>query len=191
MIQKKKWTVLIASVVLAISFFVDPAIVALMQDLPQFLKPLSVWFSSLHSMIIVLLIMTSLFLWEEKKGAYIAPLWVSVIVTVFAVYLLKFSIQRARPDEILTILGFIDYSFPSAHSAIGFATLPVLDREFPKLKWFWIIFAALIGLSRLALSMHYFSDVIAGALIGYLCGYFILRMEIKGNPNIDIGEEHG
>lgn len=188
--SQKKWVISVAIVCLALSLLLDPAILRLVEDItPGALLPLFEWFSSLQSMLIVLLVMTSLFLWEEKKGSYIAPLFVSVIFALFVVYLLKFSVQRGRPDEIVTILGFIDYSFPSAHAAIGFATIPILDREFPKLKWFWIVFAVLIGLSRLVLGMHYLSDVIAGGIIGYLCGYFVLRLEIKGNPNIDAGDE--
>ena len=60
------------------------------------------------------------------------------------------------------------FSFPSGHTlhAVSFAT--VLVHYFP--GW-WVVavpFAALVGLSRLILGLHYPTDVLIGGLIGYL-----------------------
>jgi len=63
------------------------------------------------------------------------------------------------------------------HAAAAFSALPVLDLEFPKLKWFWLGFALLIALSRIYMGVHYFSDVVAGAFFGYLIGRFYFLRE--------------
>jgi undecaprenyl-diphosphatase len=70
----------------------------------------------------------------------------------------------------MTILFLKDFSFPSAHAALCFSLVPVLDREYPHFKSFWIGFAVLVAFSRLYLGVHYFSDVMAGAFIGLLIG---------------------
>jgi undecaprenyl-diphosphatase len=68
-----------------------------------------------------------------------------------------------------------DYSFPSAHAALSFAILAVIDEEFRKLKIFWLVIALLIIFSRIYFSYHYFSDVTFGALIGYCIGVIIIK----------------
>jgi undecaprenyl-diphosphatase len=53
--------------------------------------------------------------------------------------------------------------------------LPILDREYPHFRVFWIAFASLVAFSRLYLGVHYLSDVVTGAAIGYLIGFGIMR----------------
>jgi len=71
------------------------------------------------------------------------------------------------------------YSFPSLHAALCFTVLPTLDIEFPKHKWAWISLAALVGLSRIYLQVHYLSDVLAGCAIGYAIGVWIFHLNKK------------
>ena len=65
------------------------------------------------------------------------------------------------------------------HALAAFAALPILDKEFPKLRVFWILFAFFVAVSRLYFSFHYFSDVVAGALIGYGIGLLFINLEHK------------
>jgi len=137
------------------------------------------WVSYVLSLVIVLLIMTSLFMWEENKKDWIIPLWFSCFFTLIVIYIIKFIVARERPEEIIQIFGFNDYSFPSAHAGFSFAAVPILDKEYPMLKWFWIIFAVFVVFSRLYLQVHYLSDVIAGALIGYCIGKTVIYLKTK------------
>ena len=68
-----------------------------------------------------------------------------------------------------------DFSFPSFQAMMVFCAVPLLSKEFPKFKYVWVIFACLVAFSRVYLGVHFLSDVIAGALIGYMIGYFIMR----------------
>ena len=139
------------------------------------------------SEIIIFFFLTSLFLWSERKRKWIFPLWVSLFFSVAISFLLKISVQRMRPFQIgitetLPILiseSFTtwNYSFPSFQSMLVFCAIPILDKEFPKLKYFWISFAILVAFSRIYFGLHFMSDVIAGGLIGYLIGMIVMKLE--------------
>ena len=68
------------------------------------------------------------------------------------------------------------------HSASAFAAIPILNREFPKIKWFWILFALLVAFSRLYLGVHYLSDVIFGIILGLAVGDIFIYIEEKYGP---------
>jgi len=90
-------------------------------------------------------------------------------------------VGRPRPtvEMLYPLLGWVDYSFPSMHAMVSFAALPILDKEFPKLRWFWAVFAVLVALSRVYFKVHYLSDIVFGAAIGYLIGLIVMRIEQK------------
>ncbi len=85
---------------------------------------------------------------------------------------LKKTLVRERPfigsSQIECIILPLDrYSFPSGHTlhAVLFTTIVV--RAFPQLALVLVPFSILIAASRVVLGLHYPSDVLAGALIGW------------------------
>jgi membrane-associated phospholipid phosphatase len=90
--------------------------------------------------------------------------------------------HRPRPyqDHPLGVLPLLspshDPSFPSDHAtaafAIAFGILFVARRT----GWLFLMWAALIGISRVLAGMHYPTDVIAGAVVGLGSGYFAARV---------------
>lgn len=133
--------------------------------------------------VLVFLFLTLLFM-KKKRRRWLLPLWMTLALSAILSFLLKIAIQRQRPFQ----LGLVsiaeglqkaaysswDFSFPSSHAVLVFATVPFLSKEFPKLKYLWIAFACLVALSRVYLGLHFLSDVILGAIIGYLIGFVIL-----------------
>ncbi len=90
--------------------------------------------------------------------------------------ILKNMVDRIRPFELAGITELLvklpwDASFPSGHSSAGFASATVLLLNKHRLRWPALILAALIALSRLYLYVHFPTDVLAGVLIGILCGF--------------------
>ncbi len=169
-LKKAEFFVLIA--LFAASFFTDSLVAKNTLNNPL-LNGIFGWITNLGSVIAVLILMTSLFLWEGKKQKQIPVLWLSFFLSGLVSYGLKFIVRRPRLVEPAFILS--GSSFPSIHAAIAFATVPLLDKEFPHIKWFWFCFAVLVALSRVYFKYHYFSDVFAGALIGYFIGFAVVR----------------
>ena len=105
----------------------------------------------------------------------------SLIITVLVTTLLRAIIPRQRPFPSQHKLGkeiFLDQnSFPSGHTAFTFALFPFIKNKV--LVWIWTIFSIFIMISRLWNGMHYPSDVIAGAVIGYLIPLAFLKIMKK------------
>lgn len=124
----------------------------------------------------------------HKKRNDLILLVLSVFITITVGYLLKkiFQIPRPSATEDLAKLLFTQvslYSFPSLHAAVCFSVWPLFCKLFKNiwLRIFAFLYIAVIIFSRLYLGVHYVSDLIAGAALGYLIGYFFLSLQTKYN----------
>lgn len=163
---------------LIISFFIDKLVLVTMRRNALMDYALGA-VSHFGSVVIVLIVMTSLFLWQERKKEWIPVLWTSFIVSSIVCLIIKAIVARPRPEDIpiFQAVASTIYSFPSLHTTASFTAIPILDKEFPKLKWFWILFAAIVAFSRVYLNVHYLSDVVGGALLGFGIAHWFVYME--------------
>ncbi|MGH2643776.1 MAG: phosphatase PAP2 family protein, partial [Chitinophagaceae bacterium] len=72
-------------------------------------------------------------------------------------------------------------SFPSGHAAVTFVIATILSLNYRK-SYIVIIFfawAILVAFSRLDLGMHYPSDVIAGAFIGFIISWIVYKIFLR------------
>ena len=105
------------------------------------------------------------------------PSLVSVASSIALTFALKYSIQRARPYDTYSFIIPLQKentpSFPSGHNNMAFNIATQLSLYYP--KWYLIIpsfiYAGMVAYSRLYLSVHYPSDVFAGAIVGGACAY--------------------
>ncbi len=92
---------------------------------------------------------------------------------------IKLSFRRSRP-QVATACGAAPpkppdrYSFPSGHSLTAFAVSVPLMHAYPRLEPLLLFSAINIAISRVALGLHYITDVIAGSALGTLVGYICL-----------------
>lgn len=102
---------------------------------------------------------------------------VSILVTAVLVMAVKFTIRRKRPEgEWGGMYRATDpHSFPSGHAARAFL-LAVLGVGLGP-GWFGLLlalWAPLVSLARVAMGVHYLSDVLAGMLVGLVLGGVVL-----------------
>jgi len=173
-----------------LSFVFDNLIVQNISKLRNvFLDDVFSGITFISSEIIIFFFLTSLFLWQEHKRKWILPLWLTLGASAILSFILKFAIQRLRPfqQDLVSIPEMLasksyeiwNFSFPSFQAMLVFCALPIISKEFPKIKWAWIVFAFLVAFSRVYFGLHFLSDVIVGGILGYLIGVLVIRAENK------------
>ena len=65
-------------------------------------------------------------------------------------------------------------SFPSSHAVNNFAVGTVFSYYYPRWKWAYLGWAALVALSRVAVGVHYPSDILGGAAIGSFVSILVI-----------------
>ena len=100
---------------------------------------------------------------------------------------LKEIFQRARPDVVPHLREVMSLSFPSGHAmtsaavylTLGAILMRVVPRRTTKIYCMAvaILLAALVGLSRIYLGVHYPTDVLAGWLVGFSWALFCWLVE--------------
>ena len=88
------------------------------------------------------------------------------------VFTIKFLVRRERPvgDWGGIYRNSDPHSFPSGHAARAFLIAVIASSVIPltwliPVLWIW---APLVALARVAMGVHYVSDVLAGAILGIL-----------------------
>jgi len=89
--------------------------------------------------------------------------------------------DRPRPplllhDVRLVVKPLFVHSFPSGHTTTAFAAAIVWAAFFPRWRWVFFAIAALVGLSRVYVGVHFPFDVVGGALLGTLIGICCARI---------------
>ena len=108
----------------------------------------------------------------------------SVALAALAATLLKHGIYRPRP--FMQGLGTAwqahapTSSFPSAHTAVAMAMAAAAACAPMRWRWRALLLAAVVtvGWSRVALGMHFPTDVLAGAGLGALCAGAVQRVPL-------------
>lgn len=127
------------------------------------------------------------FLFLKKHRWYSIKIPAIAISSLLLMFVLKRIFARQRPDEQL-LEAATNFSFPSGHALMAVTFYGLIayimwhNVKNKAVKWalislivLWII---IIGISRLYLRRHFYSDVIAGFSIGFL--WLVLSLKLIG-----------
>lgn len=134
-------------------------------------------------LVLITLAVLSLFSKDKKYPKLI----ISNLVLSFGInQILKRVIRRSRPN-ILRLTTESGFSYPSGHSMVSICfyglIIYLLYKSNIKYKKIYIsilsIFILVIGISRIYLGVHYFSDIIGGYLFGLLYLFIFINCSNK------------
>ena len=127
---------------------------------------------------------------KYKKKFLVILLFIILGVTLAdqsSVHLFKNLFHRLRPCHEPSLEGLVHlvkgecgglYSFVSSHAANSF-NIALLSLMLIKKKWYTIsiiLWASIIGYSRIYLGVHYPGDVIFGSLLGAMIGWSVYKL---------------
>jgi undecaprenyl-diphosphatase len=90
-------------------------------------------------------------------------------------WILKNVFKRNRPPDIIPCFQSIvkasdKFSFPSGHTAAAFLLATLCYVFFGAIALPLFIWAAMVGLSRIWLGVHFPTDILAGSCLGIVIG---------------------
>ena len=120
---------------------------------------------------------------DKKQGKRVFVLFLILVLIHLVVVdlIFRYTWYRPRPfvifPEIEKIASFWNNgSFPSGHVTMAVAAGILFGKFYKKFIIPIIIFIILTAFSRLWLGMHYLTDVLVGAGLGVIFGYFVLYL---------------
>lgn len=118
-------------------------------------------------------------LMEGEWHAHAALMACGLVFLAVLVLMIKFTIRRRRPEgEWGAIYRNTDpHSFPSGHAARAvFLAVLAIGLGPAWLAVLLAVWAPLVSLARVALGVHYLSDILAGMILGVVVGLTILAV---------------
>lgn len=116
----------------------------------------------------------------EGSWLFVQRLFFSFAIEVPLFIGLKQVLKRDRPAVRPSFKPVItpadQFSFPSGHSTAAFLFAILVVTSFPIWSSAVYLWAVLVAMSRVALGVHYPSDVIAGAVLGTSIGVLFIAL---------------
>lgn len=143
------------------------------------LNSLTVWGSYLAETItkvVVTALVAVLFLWLWRRWLEPLVVTISLIIEASAFIVVTWVVGRDRPDVPRLDGSPVGSSFPSGHTAAAaaYAAIAVVIFWHTRNRWVRIVVVAItalipviVALSRMYRGMHFLSDTVAGAILGF------------------------
>ena len=154
------------------------------------------WFLSGSYILLLLIPFIFYFLFKEYRSKQLLWIFAAVVLTVIltdqlSVHAFKEVFQRYRPSHNLLLksqlhlheypdgsfYGGGKFGFVSSHAANYFGILTIISSLIRQgwVKIILLTIALLVIYSRVYLGVHYVSDVLCGALLGFVLAQFVLQ----------------
>lgn len=129
-------------------------------------------------------------LWLRNKKRMMGYLIGGIAAAELSTVLVKFLMERARPDNAFSLINQEGYAFPSGHAVtatvfygmVAYGIMKVLAKKGHRrvhlaLTAFFLIM--MIGISRMYLGVHWASDVVGGLLLGSTILFMLITLYIQ------------
>lgn len=119
--------------------------------------------------------------WKKKMWLVLTAALTALLSRGFFTTLIRFWYERPRPFEALGIEPLLiknSPAFPSGHAAFFFALAWMVWRLNKKWGYWFMGAAALNGLARVFVGIHWVSDILGGFLVATL-SFFIVERFLK------------
>ena len=108
----------------------------------------------------------------HSLAAFFIPLAAGLLAAFFGNKIIYIFYKKDRPAELKSTNLLIPIphnpSFPSRHASLMFGVSFCLLFYSVPLAIIFLVFSCIIGVSRVFCGVHWFSDIVAGALMGFL-----------------------
>ncbi|MDC3078817.1 phosphatase PAP2 family protein [Pelagibacteraceae bacterium] len=132
---------------------------------------------------------------KTKSAKNLSNFFISSFVYILTVgiitQIIKHVVGRPRPnhtdfEDVFDFKFFTMesnfHSFPSGHSSTIFIVCYILVSVLPKLKYFFYFLASIVAFSRVIVSAHFFTDIVAGAILALIL-FKVLNKLIENKYN--------
>lgn len=147
------------------------------------------WITLISNGALIWIFFALLFLKNKKTRLFAVCFLISLLIAyVLNDFVLKQIFKRPRPFIYFDFLNIYikkpkNFSFPSGHSLTGFLSASFIFCFNKKLGKIAFVLAFLIATSRLVLMVHFFSDVVIGAILGIILGLILFKFYNNLNNN--------
>ncbi len=151
-----------------------------------FLNRTSLLTTFLASFLIWVMLGGLVFLWiidKKRRKEQVLHAIFSIIVAWVITFIIKSLLPIERPFIInsfppLTFTTPVGSSFPSSHTAVSFAMALSIWLHKKKIGWLFLFASFLVGIGRILANVHYFIDIVGGAVIGIVSSYTLFRVHL-------------
>lgn len=127
-----------------------------------------------------ILLAVFLYLTEGLESAFLQSLLLAFLIERPLYFILKNSFKRNRPQ--VSLKGFNSlvtpsdqFSFPSGHTSAAFMVATLIGFIMPGLLLPLLVWATLVGFSRVVLGVHFPTDTVVGMVLGVSVALFSLN----------------
>lgn len=117
--------------------------------------------------------------WKKRLLVFGEGALVAILARGIITEAIRFFYHSPRPFQELNLsalIGESGYSFPSGHAALFFAIAMTIFYLNRRIGMWCFVFAAINGLARIFVGVHWPLDIIGGAVVGVLSAMLIHKL---------------
>lgn len=121
-----------------------------------------------------------IYLTQSAESLYLKTLFIAFLIERPVYFCLKKGFKRNRPQQALKNFRSLvtpsdHFSFPSGHTSAAFMVAVICGFFVPSLFIPLIVWASLVGFSRVILGVHFPTDIVVGICLGISVASYCLN----------------